>query len=167
MASSPYKKAKAAAWTAFSRYIRTRDCIKTTGSVEKGKCFTCENIYPFEQLQAGHFLDGRMNGILFDEQCVHAQCYACNVMKHGNKVLYTLKMQEVYGQEVVDRLLAKRYGVVKFTTPALKSYAENYKQRTKALEQEARYGNPTTDTRLRGKATAVAAGSGTDVSLVD
>ena len=68
---------------------------------------------------------------------------------------------------MVDRLLAKRYGVVKFTTPALKSYAENYKQRTKALEQEAKYGNPTTDTHLREKAATVEAGSGAHDSLVD
>jgi hypothetical protein len=98
---------KKKAWDLFSRYIRMRDCLKTEGHIYEGKCYTCGKTFLFENLQAGHFIDGRKNNNLFDERGVHAQCYQCNVGLKGNKVIYTLNMQRDYGQTVIDEMLKK------------------------------------------------------------
>ena len=65
------------AWNAFSKYIRLSDAIKTTGNQDYCVCVTCGRTYPAFGLgciQAGHFVPGRTNAILFDEECVRGQC---------------------------------------------------------------------------------------------
>ena len=94
-------------WAMFSLYIRTRDALRTTGTTEYALCITCDRKYPLKAvggLQAGHFITGRHNSVLFDERNVHAQCYGCNVGKKGNMVVYYKKMLEMYGQDVIDEL---------------------------------------------------------------
>lgn len=71
------KKSKKKAWDAFSKYVRLRDALKTTGTHTHAKCYTCLKRYPaFGKgcLQAGHFIPGRNNSILIDEVGVNAQC---------------------------------------------------------------------------------------------
>lgn len=67
-------KLKKTAWQEFSKWIRLRDCVKTTGDTESGVCITCGKLIPFKQSQAGHFIAGRTNAVLFDEDIVHLQC---------------------------------------------------------------------------------------------
>lgn len=100
-----YSQAKKKTWKAFSIYIRKRDCYETTGGIERGACFTCGKIYPFNELQAGHFVQGRHNAVLFDERGCHAQCYGCNVGKKGNIIVYYQKMEQIYGKDVIEDLL--------------------------------------------------------------
>lgn len=68
------KREKAKTWKAFSIYIRTRDCIRTTGDPTKGSCITCNKPFDFKNLQAGHAIGGRNNSVLFDEEIVYGQC---------------------------------------------------------------------------------------------
>ena len=127
-------------WKIFSQYIRLRDCIKSLGAVDRGKCVTCGRIYPFKKLQAGHFVPGRTRAVLFDERCVHAQCFLCNMKPdHTDVVLfddsdthaqcyrcnhklsgawpaYYRFMQQEYGQAVVEELI-DNYGVDCKLTP--------------------------------------------------
>jgi hypothetical protein len=93
-------------WPIFSNYIRIRDCLITTGTTWKAACVTCGKIYRLgKQLQAGHFIPGRTRAILFDERCVHAQCYRCNHKLQGNWPPYYRFMQKVYGQNVIEELI--------------------------------------------------------------
>jgi len=94
-------------WKKFSEYIRLRDCLKTTGTLWKGICRTCGRTYRFEKLQAGHFIPGRTRAILFDEFCVHIQCYRCNHILQGNWPPYYRFMQQEYGQKVIEDLVDK------------------------------------------------------------
>jgi len=89
------------AWKAFSAYIRQK-YADFSGFVA---CVTCGIKKNWKEMQAGHFIDGRMNAILFEEDCVHPQCYSCNCMKHGNKVLYYKFMIKKYGQDLIDKLI--------------------------------------------------------------
>lgn len=126
-------KAKKEAWEWFSKYIRLRDCLITMGSKEQGKCITCGRVYPLKSLQAGHFLAGRTNAILFEETNCHAQCYGCNVMKGGEQYEYGLRMVDMYGQEEIDRLRALKKTTREFTVEELEAIKEEYKD----LYQEA------------------------------
>lgn len=115
MAKPTITRAKKKAWDSFSRYIRTRDCVRFTGDPEHGICVTCKRPYPFKQLQAGHFIAGRTNSVLFDEDAVYSQCYGCNVGRGGAAVEYFVWMEEEVGREKIDELRAKRHQTVKYT----------------------------------------------------
>lgn len=94
-------------WVVFSRYIRMRDCLETTGTIYEGQCCTCNRSYTFANLQAGHFIPGRMDSILFDPICVHAQCYKCNIKRQGEWVRYFRFMEKKYGQGFIFELMRK------------------------------------------------------------
>lgn len=102
---SPLVKAKKDLCKIFSMYIRMRDCFAATGTLDKGVCCTCGRPYPIKKLQAGHFIPGRMDSILFEPTCVHAQCYRCNMRRQGEWVKYYRFMQKKYGQAQIDWLM--------------------------------------------------------------
>ena len=116
---SPLKKAKEKAWKAFSLYIRTRD----------GNCVTCGGA----SQQAGHFIDGRHNAVLFSEMGVHGQCYHCNMGLKGNKLEYFLFMEKTYGREVIDRLMLESKQTVIYKTFDYVRIEQEYKDKYEAL----------------------------------
>ena len=102
---SPIIKAKKDLWKIFSMYIRMRDCYEATGTLDNGYCCTCGHPKTYKTLQAGHFIPGREDSILFEPTCVHAQCYRCNVKRSGEWVKYYRFMQKKYGFAEIDRLM--------------------------------------------------------------
>lgn len=116
---SPRAKAKEKAWNAFSLYIRTRD----------KKCCTCGGAIQ----QAGHFIDGRHNAVLFQENGVHGQCYRCNVGLKGNKIQYFLFMEQTYGRKVIDDLIRESRATVIYKTHDFIEIERKYKEKTLAL----------------------------------
>lgn len=119
-------KLKKETWNAFSKYIRLRDCLLTTGTKEHALCFTCGNKFHFKELQAGHLVDGRYNSILFDEDGVHAQCLQCNYFKSGNKEKYIPKMIELYGMERVKEIQDRKNIIKRFDRDGLIKLKEYY-----------------------------------------
>lgn len=95
----PRTATKQSAWRAFSLYIRTRDCLKTSGFPDQGRCVTCGKFFPITELQAGHAISGRNNSILFDEQLVNAQCRGCNGYGNGRYADYSLWFIKRYGEK--------------------------------------------------------------------
>lgn len=85
-------KAKKMAWKAFSEYIRQKNADEY-GLVQ---CVTCAWRGPWQEAQAGHFIDGRNNSVLYHEGLVHPQCVRCNLFLNGNKVKYTVFMAHKY-----------------------------------------------------------------------
>jgi hypothetical protein len=116
---SPKQKAKAAAWKAFSTYIRLRD----------PRCVTCGGA----NQQAGHFIDGRNNAVLFSEKGVHSQCYRCNVGLHGNKIEYYRFMEKTYGAPTIEKLLKESKQTIQYKTHDYERIAEEYKAKCKEL----------------------------------
>lgn len=134
---SDKQKAKEAAWKEFSRFIRTRDCLRFTGSPDNGRCVTCKRSYPFKQLQAGHFIQGRTNAVLFDERLVYSQCLGCNgnppIGKGGNYVEYFIFMEEEWGREKIDEFRALKQQTVQYKTHNYLELANTFKNKTEAL----------------------------------
>lgn len=130
---SSTKKAKDKAWKAFSIYIRTRDCLRFTKDPDNGICVSCKRHYPFKQLQAGHFISGRGNSVLFDDRIVYSQCYGCNVGRSGAYVEYFVFMEEEWGRDKIDEFRA-----LKADTKIYKEYdyieiEERFKEKTREL----------------------------------
>lgn len=124
------------AWHEFSLYIRTRDSLKTTGSTEYCACVTCGRLYPrvgVGCIQAGHFIAGRTNAVLFSERGVNGQCYGCNTGKGGAHVEYFLWMEKNYGRGVIDELIQQSKGTVKYKAFDYDELARRYKSKTTTL----------------------------------
>ena len=116
-------------WKIFSEYIRRKYANKRGYAV----CVTCGVKKHWKELQAGHFIDGRTNAILFNEECVHPQCVKCNIYLSGNKVEYFRFMQKKYGDETIDRLRKIARWSVKFYPHELEEKIKEYKQKLEAL----------------------------------
>lgn len=138
---TPRAKAKEAAWKAFSLYIRTRDSLKTTGGLDYCLCVSCGDKRPrlgMYCIQAGHFIPGRNNAVLFSEEGVHGQCQMCNHGISGRKkptasVVYYQFMEKEYGREVIDRLVRESNELVKYKPWEFDEIAEKYTKMTEAL----------------------------------
>lgn len=101
----PNKNYKKLAWREFSKYIRLRDCLETTGEKDRGICVTCGRKFGFKELQAGHCVSGRGNAILLDPNAVHIQCGQCNIFKKGNLGQYALYMIDTYGRGLYEDII--------------------------------------------------------------
>lgn len=131
------QKAKEAAWDSFSKYIRTRDCIRFSGDPTWGKCVTCNRPYEFKQLQAGHFIQGRGNAVLFDERLVYSQCGGCNMNppygKGGNHVEYFRFMLDEWGLTMIDEFRALKHDTKIYKIHDFIALEQEFKDRTEAL----------------------------------
>jgi len=136
---TPRQLAKEAAWKAFSIYIRTRDCLRFTGWADEGVCVTCWKTFPFKKLQAGHFISGRGNAVLFDERIVYTQCVQCNgnppFGKGGNYVEYFRFMLDEWGLEKIDEFRALKGESKPYKVHDFERLEEEFKQKTKDLTQ--------------------------------
>jgi hypothetical protein len=86
---------------------------------------------PYQELQAGHFIPGRHNSVIYDERNVHPQCYACNVMMHSNPIKYFRFMQQTYGDEVIEELERIDRQMKQFTPAELQYLLLHYRQLNK------------------------------------
>uniref|UniRef100_A0A6M3K491 Putative lambda recombination protein n=1 Tax=viral metagenome TaxID=1070528 RepID=A0A6M3K491_9ZZZZ len=118
---------KRRAWDAFSKFIRTRDCIKTTGCPDWGLCITCSRRYHIKLLQAGHFIPGRHNANLFSEKGTHAQCYNCNINLRGATLEYRRKIIEMYGDGYDEVLEQEAREIKKYSVEDLTNIEKHYK----------------------------------------
>ena len=131
---SSYEKAKDKAWVACSIYVRRRDCLRFTGNPDEGMCVTCKRWYPFKKLQAGHFIPGRGNSVLFDTRIIYSQCIGCNgnppMGKGGNYIEYFVFMEEEWGREKIDEFRALKNKTVKFTIDDMIEIERRFKEAT-------------------------------------
>ena len=125
--------AKHKAWKAFSDFIRLRDCLLTTGTRDSCRCITCDKTVPYSSIQAGHFVNGRGNAVLFDEFQVNGQCTSCNVFLRGNYQRYTLKMISIHGLNRVEEMLAMKHKTKSYKVWELLEIEEKYKQKLEEL----------------------------------
>lgn len=104
--------------TLFSRYIVKRD---------KGICITCGG----EGNQAGHYFSRSYTYLRYDPWNVNAQCVSCNVFKHGNIGVYTIRLIEKYGVDVLGKLQATYHLEKRFTPKELEDLIQKYGSRNK------------------------------------
>lgn len=126
---------KEQAWRAFSKMVRVRDALKTTGTTTHSKCVTCSARFPITAMNAGHFLPGRRNAILFDDRGCHCQCVACNNYLCGNPVPYYKFMLKEYGEEVIEELRKKNLEQKQFTKPELQEMKADFEGQIKEYEK--------------------------------
>ena len=129
----PLNYYKKKCWTVFSKYIRMRDCLKTTGCTSWGLCITCQKRLHIKMLQAGHFIPGRHNANLFSEKGCHAQCYNCNINLKGNTLEYRRRIIELYGEGADLEIEANARLSKQFIIPELEEMMAKWKEELKTL----------------------------------
>lgn len=120
---------KATAWFWFSKYIRLRDALATTGSPELCQCITCEIVWPIEQIDAGHMIPGRTGGILFDESIVFGQCRKCNREGNGEVQAFKKVMIARNGEEWYEMKEQSRHSNIKMGAFECKLIADEYRRK--------------------------------------
>ena len=128
-------KLKDEVWTIFSDFIRKRDSLRTTGDISWGKCITCQTLHQRKELDAGHFVPGRHNSILFEETCVHAQCRRCNRYLGGEPLKYRREIVRLYGEGYDIKLEEQAMETRKFSRTELEDMKKEYQQKIKELEE--------------------------------
>ena len=110
------------AWKVFSLWIRTRDSFR---------CITCgkRGDASMRGMHAGHYISRRHNATLFDERNVNAQCMYCNMYDYGNIGVYTLKLQEKYGDGIIKELTEKSKTYHQFSVPELEKFIAELKEK--------------------------------------
>lgn len=116
----------------FSEYIRKRDTKNGYAN-----CVSCGKFTPYEQLDAGHFINRKWHSTRWNELNVHAQCRACNRFDEGNKGGYAIYMLNNYGQKKVEYLQALSRERAGYTDSDGELMIKEYKQKLKELEKDA------------------------------
>jgi hypothetical protein len=124
------KSLKNKCWRIFSEYIRRKEADEGGTNY----CFTCGQPKFWKELQAGHFIGGRTNSVLFNEEIVKPQCLMCNVFLRGNYGKYTLRMLDLHGREKVDEFMSLKHHVKKYTQSDLEALITEYKNKIQELE---------------------------------
>ena len=119
------KSAKKKAWDTFSKWVRLSNA-DSDGYVQ---CYTCPTRKHWKEMQAGHFIDGRGNVVLFHEGIVKPQCMPCNIFKKGNKDVFAPKMIMEYGGKKVMEFYALKNQVVQLRIADYNEITEIYKEK--------------------------------------
>ena len=123
-------------WAIFSRYIRLRDCLRTTDSPLYSECITCDNQFEFAKLDAGHFMSRQYNATLFDERNVHAQCKKCNKYGGGEVLEYRRQINLMYGEGVAEEIEYKaKHTTKRFTPQELEELKKELKEKIEILNE--------------------------------
>lgn len=131
--------AKAAAWGWMSKYIRK----KSADYSGLARCVTCGVVKPWQELHAGHFVPkGRGLAVFFVEENIHPQCAACNTYKGGMLIEYTRYMQETYGPEIVDELLALAKTHKPMRLADYEAIEQHYREKFNELGKSGVHGSP-------------------------
>ena len=96
-------------------------------------CVTCGKVGPWtgQEMDAGHFLGGRSNSILFEPLNIHPQCKYCN-RTGGNPQAYRQFMIGCYSSDIVEALEKMKRESISFTRDELVGMRREYRERTRA-----------------------------------
>lgn len=115
----------------FSKYIRWY-YADANGMVE---CYTCGQVKPVKEMQAGHFQSRRHTSTRWDTEYgnVKPQCVKCNMFAQGEQYLFGQKLKAEIGEQAVDELIALSRKSVKYSKADLEYLIEVYKEKLKEI----------------------------------
>lgn len=139
------KKNKKKTWPTRSQLIKKLDQVFSVyirlSVADKDWYITCPPCWTrvhWIKAQNMHFITRSVYKYRRDEKNCHAGCMRCNVILHGNYIVYTRRMQRKYGEILVDEMINDRQ-ICKIATWSLQEMIEHYQalvdelKRTKGL----------------------------------
>lgn len=122
-------KAKAKAWTQFSRFIRLRD----SDEYGRAKCITCPAVKHWSEMDAGHYITRAKESTLFDERNVSCQCKGCNRFQGGKFFEHEQAIERKFGKGTVETLKIKAGQRCKRTISDYQFMEATYKLRAETI----------------------------------
>jgi hypothetical protein len=116
----------------FSVYVRLRDTNKNHST----KCFTCDKVLHWREIQCGHFQSRRFYSTRFHELNCMPQCYACNIGLSGNQYIFGVNLDKLHGPGTADRMVTLSKEVKKFTSPEMMELISHYEKAVGELRKE-------------------------------
>ena len=101
-------------------------------------CPLCWARVHWTKAQNMHFIKRSVYKYRRDEKNCHAGCMRCNVILHGNYIVYTRRMQRKYWEILVDEMINDKQ-IMKIATSSLQEMIDHYQalidelKRTKGL----------------------------------
>lgn len=126
------QKAKANAWTWFSRFIRLSHSVNGEYVV----CYTCGKIHGIKEVDAGHFITRSKDSVLFSENNCRPQCKKCNRFQQGRSYDFEIKLIDEIGREKVEQLKELAKMPVHYTVEDYEQIASLYKFKVNNLQKE-------------------------------
>ena len=111
--------------TVFSQWVRLSNADNNKNCI----CITCNKVFFWKEIQAGHFLSRKHYSIRWSEDNVKPQCVGCNVFKYGEQYKFSLFL----GKDAAEVLYLKSKEIVKFTNYELEDKINDYSLRLKKL----------------------------------
>jgi hypothetical protein len=137
MKKKTLSKSKKDTWKVFSRYIRLRDCLRTTNTLYLGRCVSCGRVVKYNECDAGHYISRSVTATLFDERNVNLQCKNCNGFPDGMTFEnYRKELIKRYGDGIIIELEEKAKENKKYTIQELEELTRELKEKIKLLEDE-------------------------------
>lgn len=92
----------------------------------------------YKDSDAGHFVPGRGNEVLFDDAHIFPQCQGCNFDGGGEQYKYGLFLKKKYGytDQIIDEIINKRHKVKKFSLSELKEIKISFDLEIKRLKEK-------------------------------
>jgi len=119
----------------FSLYIRLREANEY-GMVQ---CFTCGKVghYKTGGMQNGHFQSRKHLATRFSEDgnC-EVQCVACNIFRSGEQYLFSLRLDEKYGEGRAEELEQLARTTLKISRVEYEEQIRYYKLIVENLKEE-------------------------------
>ena len=84
----------------YSLYIRLRDAQDGGWT----RCISCGHVYPFEQMQCGHYWSRKHIATRWDEQNCNSECSFCNVHEVNHLVGYRKNLIAKIGEDAFGGL---------------------------------------------------------------
>lgn len=137
MSKSTIKTFKHNVWRSCARYIKVRDADANGYCT----CCTCGKrmLWTDPDCNAGHFIGGRTNSVLFDETIIHAQCaFKCNKFGGGMPWDYEQFMMKKYGfsYDELEEIKNHRHQIKKYTMEELKEIKKSFDSEFERIKKE-------------------------------
>ena len=117
----------------FSLYIRLREANEY-GMVQ---CFTCGIVRGYKDgMQNGHFQSRKHLSTRFDEENCQNQCIKCNIFDSGQQYLFSIRLDEKYGEGTSEELEILARTTFKISRVEYEEQISYYKNLVKNLKEE-------------------------------
>ena len=117
----------------FSLFIRLRSANEY-GMVQ---CFTCGIVRGYKDgMQNGHFQSRKHMATRFDEENCQVQCLKCNIFDSGQQYIFSLRLDEKYGEGTAEELEFLARTIHKVSRAEYEEQISYYKNLVENLKEE-------------------------------
>ena len=117
----------------FSLFIR----IRSANEYGMVQCFTCGIVRGYKDgMQNGHFQSRKHMATRFHEDNCQVQCIKCNIFDSGQQYLFSIRLDEKYGEGTAEELEYLARTIHKVSRVEYEEKISYYKDLVKNLKEE-------------------------------